>query len=272
MRRIPPYFFEHILLVVTLLLTVSGFWDIYFGKDAAPNAYHHLHIVTDFLWLFLLLYQLRLVANNKFADHRRVGLAVLFMGPLIFATTSLLSVHSAQKGIASGQGDFLIIQNVGVTIELGLLTFLAFVVRKRRKLHGSFMASTAILFMGIALFFSLISFAPMYKIEGPETFYRFQTAGIAAQITSVVIGLLFFVKDFRNGWPFFLAGAFFLLNEFVRSTLTEHNLIEPLTQFVGSLSEPLTFVSSFAVMLGLLLSTGVLSGRRSTTTSAKIAA
>ena len=133
---------------------------------------------------------------------------------------------------------------------------------ERRILHGSFMLSTTILFMGIALFFTLISFVPQYRIEGPETFYRFATAGMAAQSTCLVVGLIFFVKDFRNGWPFMLAGLFFLLNEFIRSTLDSKKLIEPLTQFVGSLNPALTFVGSFAVLLALLAATGMLETRR----------
>jgi hypothetical protein len=149
-----------------------------------------------------------------------------------------------------------------VTLQLGLLILLAFVLRKRRKLHGSFILSTAILFMGIALFFTLISFVPPFKIEGPETFYRFQTAALAGQATCLVVGFLFFVKDFRNGWPFLLAGSFFVLNEFIRSLLTKSKLIEPLTEFVGSMNQAFTFVGSFAVLLALLAATGIRSTRK----------
>jgi hypothetical protein len=262
MKSVRKYFFEHLLIAATMLLSVAGFWKIYLGENAAPNSYHHLHVVTDFLWLFLLLYQLRLIATKRNQDHRRVGLAVLVAGPLLFATTALLSVHSAQKGLASGQGDFLIVQNVMVTLQLGLLILLAFVLRKRRKLHGSLILSTAILFMGIALFFTLISFVPQFKIEGPETFYRFGTAASAGQATCLVVGFLLFVKDFRHGWPFLLAGSFFLMNELIRSLLAKNELIGPLTEFVGSMSQPFTFVGSFAVLLTLLAATGVLHASR----------
>lgn len=262
MKSVKQYFFEYLLIAATMLLTVSGFWEIYLGENAAPNPYHHLHVVTDFIWLFLLLYQLRLIGSKRYGDHRRVGLAVLFMGPLLFATTALLSVNSAYKGVVSGEGDFLIVQNVGVTLELGLLILLAFVLRKRRKLHGSLILSTAILFMGIALFFTLISFVPQYKIEGPETFYRFGEAAIAGQGICLLVGVVFFVKDFRNGWPFLLAGLFFLLNEWIRSSLATNKLIEPLTEFVGSMNQTFTFIGSFAALLALLGATGIL--RRST--------
>lgn len=255
------YLFEYALIATTMLLSVLGFWNIYLGENAAPDPYHHLHVVTDFIWLFLLLYQLSLIGNKRYGDHRRVGLAVLVAGPLLFATTALLSVHSAHKGLVSGQGDALIVQNVMVTLELGLLILLAFVLRRRRKLHGAFILSTAILFMGIALFFTLISFVPQYKIEGPETFYRFETAGMAIQAICPVVGVLFFVKDFRNGWPFLLAGLCFVLNEWIRSSLTTGKLIGPLTEFVGSRNQTFTFVGSFALLLALLAATGILNAK-----------
>jgi hypothetical protein len=262
MKTAKPYFFEHVLIAAAMLLTVTGFWDIYLGENAAPNAYQHLHVITDFIWLFLLWYQLSLLGDKRYGDHRSVGLAVLVMGPLLFATTALLSVHSAHKGFVSGEGDALMVQNVMGTIELGLLILLAFVLRKRRQLHGAFLMSTVILFMGIALFFSLISWVPQFRIEGPETFHRFQDAAVTGQGICLVVGVLFVVKDFRNGWPYLLAGLFFVLNEVVRSWLAKNQLIEPITEFVGSLSQPVTFAGSFVLLLGLLAATGMLKARR----------
>jgi hypothetical protein len=262
MRTFGPYFLEHLLLWTVILLTVSGFWGLYFGAGAAPGLHHHLHVVTNFIWLLLLLFQLSLIGGRKHADHRKVGLSILVLGPLLFATTAALSVHSAHRGLISGEGDFLIVQNVGVTLEFGLLVLLAFVFRRRRKLHGSFLLSTAILFMGIALFFTLIGFVPQFRIEGPETFHRFQTAAITGQAICLAVGLLFFIRDFRNGWPFLLASSFFVLNELLRSFLDARGLLQPLTEFVGSMNQSLAFIGSFAALLVLLSATGILSSNR----------
>ncbi len=155
MTNLRPYGPERALFGATVLVSVLGFWEIFFGADAAPNVFHLLHVTTNATWLGLVLYQLRLVTSKRFGDHRRVGLAIVGVAPLLVATTALLSVRSALKGIVSGEGDFLIIQNIGVTFELAVLILLAFVLRKRRKLHGAFLMSTCIMFMGIALFFPL---------------------------------------------------------------------------------------------------------------------
>jgi hypothetical protein len=261
MKTSNRYWPEYSLIAAVLLLVIPGFWNIYLGTGAQPDPYHHLHLCTNAIWLLLLLFQLNLIRSNKYHLHKTVGLSVLAFAPLLMATTALLSVHSARKGLASGKGDFLVVQNVGVTVELGLLIVLAFVVRKRRKLHGSLLVSTAILFMGIALFFTLISFVPGFVVEGPETFYRFAKAAMTGQVICLIVGLLFVIRDFRNGWPMLLAGAFFVLNELIRSLLTGRNLILPLTESVASLSQAFTFVGTFAVMLTLLAATGMLKGK-----------
>ena len=257
MKTIRAYPLESILVGVTTLLTVAGFWNIYAGPESDANPYHHLHLATTLVWLLLLGLQLALAANRNYASHRRTGLAVLVVAPLLVASATLLSVESARKGIASGQGDMMVVQNVMATLELALLIILAFVLRRRRALHASFLMSTALLFLGIATFFTLIAFVPGFRIEGPETFHRFGKALETVQYTSLAIGLLLFAKSPRDGWPFLLVGAFALLNGFVTSTLTEAGLVQSLTEAVGSAHQALAFVASFATVLVVLLATGL---------------
>lgn len=257
MRNFKKYILEYLLLVIVIVMCVPGFWNIYFGVDASPTFYQNLHVATSLIWLSLLLYQLILIGKKQNASHRKIGLSILFFGPLLFATTALLSVHSAHKGVVSGEGDFLLVQNVMGTLELSLIILLAFIFKKRRKVHGAFLLSTAILFLGIALFFTLINAVPQFKIEGPETFYRFGTAAATARYVCLGIGLLFFVKDIANGWPILLVSSFFTLNEYINQLLTKHDLIQPLTEAVGSMNQLITFFGSFVVLLILLALTGV---------------
>lgn len=261
MMRNRGYLIEHLVLLAAIVLTLAGFWNVYLAPDAEPTRFHHAHVVTTSIWLLLLLYQLKLAREKRYHDHRKVGLAVLVLAPLLVATAAVLSVHSAYKGVVSGEGDFLIVQNVGVTLELALLICLAFVLRRRRNLHGALLFSTSVLFIGIALFFTLISFMPAFKIEGPETFYRFGSAAAVSRNICLAVGLLFFVKDWRNGWPVLMAASFFPLNELIREFLQARLLLTPLTELVGNLNLPITFLASFTVMLALLVATGVLSKR-----------
>ena len=262
MKRVRQYILEIALIAAVIPTSVLGFWNIYFAADADPQPYHHLHFATVFAWMGLLLAQLVLIARRDHATHRKWGLAVLVAGPLLVASSAMLSVQSAQKGLVSGEGDFMIVQNLMGTLMLGLLIFLAFLLKNRRKLHGSLLMSTTILFLGVAMTFALTSFAPPFRIEGPETFYRFQMAMIMGQATCIVVGLLFFIRDRKNGWPFLAAGASFSLNDAIESLLTRSGLIEPLTQFVGSMSQPVTFIASFALMFSLLAATALPTARQ----------
>ena len=262
MKRAGRYSLEFGLIAAVMLIMVLGFWDIYFGADADAQPHHHLHIATAFIWIGLLLTQLTLIARGSYRLHRKVGLAVLVAGPLLVATTAALSVHSAHKGLVSGEGDFMIVQNVMGTLELGLLIFLAFLLKHRRTLHGSLLLSTTIQFMGVALLFAMISFVPLFRIEGPETFYRFAMAGKTGQVICVAVGLLFFIRDRRNGWPFLAAAFCFPLNDAIYSLLTSLGLIDPLTEVVGSMSRSLTFIATFALLFSLLAATALPAARQ----------
>lgn len=258
MKSFGKYSPESFLLGAAALLTVSGFWSTYFGAESGANAYHHLHVATNLIWLSLLICQFSLIGSGNYSTHRRMGLWVLGAAPLLVASAALLSVESARNGLESGRGDFMIVQNVMGTLELGLIIFLAFALRRRRQLHASFLVSTALLFMGIALFFTLIGWVPGFRIEGPETFHRFGKALTTVQYASLAIGLLFCAKNPGHKWPFLLVGAFSLLNEFIKSSLAQRDLIQPLTEFVGSIDQPLAFIGSFLVVILSLVATGIL--------------
>ena len=257
MRGVSSYRVEYALIAAVIVISVLGFWDIYVGPRADPQPHHHLHVATASIWIGVLLTQLRMIDSGRRKTHRKLGLVLLAAAPLLVATTAMLSVHSAHRGVVSGEGDFLIIQNIMGTVWLALLIALAFVFKKRRKLHGAFLLSTLLLFMGIALFFALVSFAPPFRIEGPETFYRFQTAAITGQAICLLVGILLFARDVRNGWPFLLAPLSFLFNERLRLLLTERDLIDPLTSWVGSMSQPLTFIGTFVLMAAVLAATAL---------------
>ncbi|HEX8525915.1 hypothetical protein [Allosphingosinicella sp.] len=258
MQRVRHYILEVALLAAVILVSVGGFWNIYFGTDADPQPHHHLHLATVFIWMSLLLAQLILIMRRSYQAHRKIGLAVLIAGPLLVATTAMLAVRSAQKGAASGEGDFMIVQNTMATLELGLLIFLAFLLKNRRKLHGSLLLSTTIVFMGIALFFALTSFVPPFRTGSFDpTFDGFQLAGTAGQVTCLAVGFLFFIRDPKNGWPFLAAGFCFPFNDAIYSLLTSFGLINPLTDIVGSMSQPLTFIAIFALLFSLLAATAL---------------
>ncbi len=256
---------EIILLVIIVLISITGFWELYFGENAHANGFHHLHVGTSWLWLLLLLYQLVLIDKKQYRQHKKIGLAIFMAGPLIVATLTLLSVYSAKRASEAGTIDTLLIQNVASSAEVGILIFLGFMFRKNAKLHGSFLLSSSLIFLGIALFFSLLSFVPHYKIEGPETFGRFGEAAAMGTFICVGVAVLMFLKDIRNGWPWLIAAGMFFLNSSISSWLREINYMQPLTDLVGApgLVQAFSFAFIFFLLLVMLAwKFGGRSGRR----------
>lgn len=239
-------------LVVVVLVSISGFWKIYFGQAASPTFYQNLHVFTTLLWLGLLIIQLNYIDTKNKLIHRRLGKSIFVVGPFLVATLILLSVHSASKSAERGEADLLVIQNIFPAIEVAMLLLLGFLFRKNRMLHGHFLMSTALLFFGIALFFTLISFIPGYKIEGPETFYRFEASSKLATYVSVAIGLILFLIQWKSGWPWLLVCMLFFLNGYLSQLFSEAEMIS-ITDFIGSINEYVAFLSSLIIFLGGLI-------------------
>ncbi len=97
--------------------------------------------------------------------------------------------------------------------------------------------------LGISISFFLLAVAP-------------HLIGYGMYIT-LFVGFLFFLKDRRNGWATLVCSSFFIINNFIYSILDKYKLIQPLTEFVGTRNQPITFIVSFIVLLLLLLSTGI---------------
>ena len=243
---------EFVFLLMVIVFSLIGFSSLWLEENSRRTPYHYLHITTSLAWLLLLLSQLVLVRHNGFRRHRAIGQSIFIAGPLLVASLMFLSVHSAAKEAAAGQADDLLVQNVGTTLEIALLVLLAFALRRNRDVHASFLMATALVFLGIALFFTFISYVPRFKIEGPETFSRFAEAGQTISIIIFAIGLLFFLRKWRTGWPWIIAATFFTLNGFLQLFLDRTDRTKPLTHLVGSIGRGTAFGASFLIFGALL--------------------
>jgi len=246
------YTLEMVFLLIVIALSLVGFSSLVRGDQIALNGYHVVHIITSLAWLLLLLWQLVLLRQRRFDRHRTIGTYIMVVGPILIASLSLLTAHSAAREAAAGTVDDLVVQNVTFTLELALLVFLAVALRRNRNVHGSLLMSTALMFLVIALFFTLISYVPGYRIEGPETFTRFAKSGQTSALIGSVIGLLFFLRNFRTGWPWLLVSAFFLLNGYLQMVVDQSDRTRPLTVLVGSIGEVPAFGLGLTIFVGLL--------------------
>lgn len=246
------YTLELVFLVLVFALSLVGFSSLARADQVAFSAYHALHIVTSLAWQLLILSQLVLIRQRRFDRHRRIGQYVLVVGPILIASLTLLTVHSAAKEAVVGQVDDLVVQNVTFTLEVALLVFLAFVLRRNRNVHGALLMSTALMFLVIALFFIFISYVPGYRIEGPETFDRFAKSGQMAGLIGIVTGVVFFLKNWRTGWPWLLVSAFIVLNGLLQMVVDQRGRTKALTDLVGSIGELPAFGLGLTIFAALL--------------------
>ena len=246
------YTLELGFLVTVIALSLVGFSSLAFGEEPTLTAYHLLHISTILAWLLLLLTQLICIKQHRFHLHRTIGTSIFVAGPLLVASLMLLAVHSAAKEAVAGRADDLVVQNVMPTLEIALLVFLAFVLRRNRAVHGSLLLSTALLMMGIALFFTLISYVPGYRAEGSLTGPRFAESAQTSALICSVIGLLFFLKSWRTGWPWLFTSAFFFLNGYLQFRIAQTDSTKSLTVLVASIGRAPAFGLGLSIFLALL--------------------
>lgn len=246
------YTLEIVFLVIVIAVSLVGFSSLALGEPPKLNAYHVLHIITSLAWLLLLLCQLVFIRQQRFRLHRTIGQSIFFAGPILVASLTLLTVHSALRDAVAGRADDLVVQNVTFALEVALLVLLAFILRHNRKVHGALLMCTALMFMVIAMFFTFISYVPRYRIEGPETFVHFaEAAQMSASICSV-IGLLFFLKNWRTRWPWLLTAAFFFLNGYLQFFVAQTDRTKSLTMLVASIGRVPAFALGLTIFLALL--------------------
>ncbi|MEO5629628.1 MAG: hypothetical protein ABIQ62_07675 [Thermomonas sp.] len=185
----PRAAFYFLLLLATALL---GFLGSYFMRLADNNLVRHLHAVTAFAWLLLLITQAWLMRRRAFALHRKLGRTSLALAPL-FVISGLLLVQD----MLARPGPFIepFVERLAF-IDLTTMAWfsaaycLALHHRRKTPLHARYMASTALLVLPPALSRAMGGFVP-----GVSSFeMAFHLAYLVTEL--LIVALL--VHDFRS--------------------------------------------------------------------------
>ena len=246
------YTLEIGFLVTVIVVSLVGFSSLVFGEPTKLTAYHALHIVTSLAWLCLMLWQLVCIRQQRFHLHRTIGTSIFAAGPLLVASLTLLSVHSAAKDAVLDRADQMVVVNVMPTLQIALLVFLAFVLRRYRAVHGSLLLSTGLMFLSIALFFTLVSYVPGYRSADAFSGPQFAKSAQMSALICALIGLFFFVKNWKTGWPWLLAPVFLFLNGYLQFLAAETGRTKMLTALVASIGRVPAFGLGFTIFLALL--------------------
>ncbi len=140
-----------------LLLVFAGFARTYylkalFATEALPPLVH-LHGLVMTGWFLLLFVQARLVATDRVAIHRRLGIAAAGWALLLLLVGFATAIHAARRGFTPGPPPlvFLVVPLMDLVV-FGSLTGAALLYRRRSDIHRRLMlmGSVAILAPAIA--------------------------------------------------------------------------------------------------------------------------
>lgn len=163
-------------MTIAIVLTVfAGFAPTYylksyFGTPALPSLLH-LHGLVFTSWLVLFLTQTTLVAANRTAVHRRLGIAVSMFAVLVVVVGTMTAIIRAKQSAASTADPSPI---VFLTIPLGdmfvfaILVGAGFYFRNRADVHKRLMLLATIAILPAAT--ARLPFAFIQQV-GPLAFF-----------------------------------------------------------------------------------------------------
>lgn len=244
---------DFVFILTVILVAILGFWDIYFSRLSEANFSQHLHAITSFFWLLLILLQRYFIQSKQRTLHKNIGLSIFFIAPAIFASVVLLVIHSAHKTAVKSLPDDFLVRNATSAIVFGLIVFLAFLLRKNRNLHGTLIMSSTLFFLGIGLIFAGFGFISMFNPAKPDFGETIGILILAVVVILLIVSILMYIKDKPNGWPWlFTTGLFVLLTIIVSPMLEGTNFLLSATLYIGSIDYTAGFIVAYLLMSALM--------------------
>ncbi|MEP6689245.1 MAG: hypothetical protein ABJC36_12925 [Gemmatimonadales bacterium] len=149
------------MAVAALLTAVIGFAPTYYLRSMVGgpplSTLLHVHGLLFTAWLLLFLAQTSLVAAQRTDLHRRLGLAVVILAPLLLVVGWLTAIDAARRGVTPPGGPhplaFLAVP-LGTLVVFAMLVIPGLRYRRRSETHKRLMllATISLLTPAIARF------------------------------------------------------------------------------------------------------------------------
>ena len=249
-----PYRHAHWYLLLLFPLTGLAFWPNYFSKFAASPYAFHIHGITASLWIVLLAFQSWSIHRRRNALHRSVGIASFALFPF-FVTGGLLVIQTMATKFGAGADPFYAMfgARLGLMDALSSLSilcmfYLALKWRRKVHLHARYMLAPILFLLGPILG-RLAPALPPLSIGGPETLHRFGYGVQFANLISIALAAILYLKAPKHGRPFLAAGGVIavqmLLFEYVGRTPVWESLFAAIAHI------PVSAVASLGVAAGI---------------------
>lgn len=147
-----PYRGASLPVAVLLAAATYVFWPGFLARLGEYGFAHHLHGVTAFAWMLLLIAQSILVDRREIAWHRRLGRVALVLIPL-FTAANFMVVHelaASPRKFAQVFGAPLVFVDLVSAFAFAGFCWAALAHRRDPRLHGGFLlATSALLVMAV---------------------------------------------------------------------------------------------------------------------------
>ncbi|WP_265529835.1 hypothetical protein [Sphingomicrobium marinum] len=159
-----PFKHAYIWMISLIALSIFAFWRFYLGVFTEASVSYHIHGLSAFAWMLLLVAQSWSAHRKNWLPlHRKLGVASLFLFP-IFLAGSFLIIHSMAwktSGAANLPADGFVFYDLmgarlGIYDIIGSAAFAFFyaqAIKERRKVHvhARYLIATSLLLLGPAL-------------------------------------------------------------------------------------------------------------------------
>jgi hypothetical protein len=136
-----------------------GFWETYYSQalaraDLPPIV--HVHAVVFSVWVLVLVAQAAVVVAGNVRLHRRLGVAAMLYGALVFFVGLLVSVGAPALRVRASfysldVGGVIVLYNLTDMLLFGAFLALAFAYRNRPELHKRWIIAATAALLGAAL-------------------------------------------------------------------------------------------------------------------------
>jgi len=219
---------------------------------------HHAHAASAVLWMLLAIFQSWAIHHDRFALHRKVGLATFILFPF-FLVAGMWVIHVEATTLATGLNspaglsdpENLVIAQFGffdplANIAFALLFYLALKYRYKVQLHARYMLATLLFVISPVGFRLLAILIPFLR---PEENFSYAMAG--GNLIALAVALTLYRQAPKHGRPFLLAAGFIAAQEITYETLGRLPAWAPIFASVSEANLPFLLTLTAIASLGI---------------------
>ena len=244
-----PYRKAYVYVVVLLVLTFVAFWPSYLKNLPGGKMAWHAHAASAVLWTMLAALQSWSIHNDRWAVHRKAGLAVFALFPF-FLIAGMWVIHVEATTLASDLTDPDQIAQFGIFDPLAnfgyaLLFWGGLKYRYKVQLHARYMLGTVLFVVAPIVWRLLRGYVP--TIHDMPFSYPFA----AGNLVAIAISLALYRQAPKHGWPFLLAAGIIAAQEVLFESLGRLPGWAPIFASVSELNLPFLLLLTGIASLGI---------------------